>query len=176
MDGLGPGKTPGRGKPLAAGNAAASSMDIRPAAGRLGKISSWTERNGENGGASHHSQVERRYPSMAWYELRRSFSRELFCRSLQATGTRNPARRPGHRRLRGAGAGHLTGRRPGPGLPVDSPPQRPARVERPHPGSRGLAGHRGGDRRHDPRGGLSGCGRVCAIVFPRACVIAHAAD
>jgi len=25
----------------------------------------------------------RRYPSMAWYELRRSFSRELFCRSLQ---------------------------------------------------------------------------------------------
>ena len=24
-----------------------------------------------------------RYPSMAWYELRRSFSRELFCRSLQ---------------------------------------------------------------------------------------------
>ncbi len=25
----------------------------------------------------------RRYPSMAWFELRRSFSRELFCRSLQ---------------------------------------------------------------------------------------------
>ena len=25
----------------------------------------------------------RRYPSMCWYELRRSFSRELFCRSLQ---------------------------------------------------------------------------------------------
>jgi L-2-hydroxyglutarate oxidase len=25
----------------------------------------------------------RKYPSMAWYELRRSFSRELFCRSLQ---------------------------------------------------------------------------------------------
>jgi L-2-hydroxyglutarate oxidase LhgO len=25
----------------------------------------------------------RRYPSMAWYELRRSFSRDLFCRSLQ---------------------------------------------------------------------------------------------
>ena len=25
----------------------------------------------------------RRFPSMAWYELRRSFSRELFCRSLQ---------------------------------------------------------------------------------------------
>ncbi len=25
----------------------------------------------------------KRYPSMAWYELRRSFSRELFCRSLQ---------------------------------------------------------------------------------------------
>ena len=25
----------------------------------------------------------RRYPSMAWYELRRSFSREIFCRSLQ---------------------------------------------------------------------------------------------
>ena len=25
----------------------------------------------------------RRYPSMAWYELRRSFSRNLFCRSLQ---------------------------------------------------------------------------------------------
>ena len=25
----------------------------------------------------------RRYPSIAWYELRRSFSRELFCRSLQ---------------------------------------------------------------------------------------------
>jgi L-2-hydroxyglutarate oxidase LhgO len=25
----------------------------------------------------------RRYPSMAWYELRRSFSRQLFCRSLQ---------------------------------------------------------------------------------------------
>jgi L-2-hydroxyglutarate oxidase len=25
----------------------------------------------------------RRYPSTAWYELRRSFSRELFCRSLQ---------------------------------------------------------------------------------------------
>ena len=25
----------------------------------------------------------RRYPSMAWYELRRSFSRELFCRSLK---------------------------------------------------------------------------------------------
>ncbi|HJT89197.1 MAG TPA: L-2-hydroxyglutarate oxidase [Bryobacteraceae bacterium] len=25
----------------------------------------------------------RRYPSVAWYELRRSFSRELFCRSLQ---------------------------------------------------------------------------------------------
>jgi len=25
----------------------------------------------------------RRYPSMAWYELRRSFSRELFCRALQ---------------------------------------------------------------------------------------------
>jgi L-2-hydroxyglutarate oxidase len=25
----------------------------------------------------------RRYPSMAWYELRRSFSRELFCHSLQ---------------------------------------------------------------------------------------------
>ena len=25
----------------------------------------------------------RRYPSMAWYELRRSFSRELFCRSLR---------------------------------------------------------------------------------------------
>ena len=25
----------------------------------------------------------RRYPSMAWYELRRSFSRRLFCRSLQ---------------------------------------------------------------------------------------------
>jgi L-2-hydroxyglutarate oxidase LhgO len=25
----------------------------------------------------------RRYPSMAWYELRRSFSRELFCASLQ---------------------------------------------------------------------------------------------
>ncbi len=24
-----------------------------------------------------------RYPSIAWYELRRSFSRELFCRSLQ---------------------------------------------------------------------------------------------
>ncbi|HLJ48896.1 MAG TPA: L-2-hydroxyglutarate oxidase [Bryobacteraceae bacterium] len=25
----------------------------------------------------------RKYPSMAWYELRRSFSREIFCRSLQ---------------------------------------------------------------------------------------------
>jgi len=25
----------------------------------------------------------RRYPSMCWYELRRSFSRDLFCRSLQ---------------------------------------------------------------------------------------------
>ena len=25
----------------------------------------------------------RKYPSMCWYELRRSFSRELFCRSLQ---------------------------------------------------------------------------------------------
>src|SRR5581483_5505537 len=25
----------------------------------------------------------RKYPSMAWYELRRSFSREVFCRSLQ---------------------------------------------------------------------------------------------
>ena len=25
----------------------------------------------------------RRYPSMAWYELRRSFSRQIFCRSLQ---------------------------------------------------------------------------------------------
>jgi L-2-hydroxyglutarate oxidase LhgO len=25
----------------------------------------------------------RRYPSVAWFELRRSFSRELFCRSLQ---------------------------------------------------------------------------------------------
>ncbi len=25
----------------------------------------------------------RRYPSMAWYELRRSFSRQLFCQSLQ---------------------------------------------------------------------------------------------
>jgi len=25
----------------------------------------------------------KRYPSIAWYELRRSFSRELFCRSLQ---------------------------------------------------------------------------------------------
>ena len=25
----------------------------------------------------------RRYPSMCWYELRRSFSRQLFCRSLQ---------------------------------------------------------------------------------------------
>src|SRR5207237_7252246 len=25
----------------------------------------------------------RRYPSMCWYELRRSFSRKLFCRSLQ---------------------------------------------------------------------------------------------
>ncbi len=25
----------------------------------------------------------RRYPSMAWYEMRRSFSRTLFCRSLQ---------------------------------------------------------------------------------------------
>jgi L-2-hydroxyglutarate oxidase LhgO len=25
----------------------------------------------------------RRYPSMCWYELRRSFSRELFCRSLK---------------------------------------------------------------------------------------------
>ena len=25
----------------------------------------------------------KRYPSVAWYEMRRSFSRELFCRSLQ---------------------------------------------------------------------------------------------
>src|ERR1043166_2494006 len=28
----------------------------------------------------------RRYPSMAWYELRRSFSRAIFCRSLQRLG------------------------------------------------------------------------------------------
>ena len=48
----------------------------------------------------------RRYPSMCWYELRRSFSRELFCRSLQRLVPEIQPDGPGHRRLRRARAGH----------------------------------------------------------------------
>ena len=90
-----------------------------------------------------------RYPRMCWEELRRSFSRRLFCASLQKlvpeiregdliTGRRGSAR-----------AGHRDHRRPGTGFPLRRRAQRAARAERPQSRGYRVAGHRGGDRGGD---------------------------
>ena len=92
----------------------------------------------------------RRYPSMAWYELRRSFSRELFCRSLQRLV---PEIQPADLATGGSGvraqaispAGELVQ-----DFQLIAAPQRAARAERAQPRRHRLARHRRGDRAHGP--------------------------
>jgi hypothetical protein len=88
----------------------------------------------------------RRYPSMCWYELRRSFSRAIVLPLAAAAGARDPAGRPGNRRLRRARAGDHAGRRTGAGFPFDRAAQRAACAECAEPRGHGVAGDRRGDR------------------------------
>ena len=99
----------------------------------------------------------RKYPSMAWYELRRSFSREMFCRSLQRLVPEIRAGRPRYRRLRRARAGDLARGRHGARFPLYRAPERPAHFERSQPRRDCLARHRRRDRRDggEDRGGLT---------------------
>ena len=89
----------------------------------------------------------RRYPSMAWYELRRSFSREAVLPGAATAGPRDSTRRSRHRRLRRARPGHHAGGRAGAGFPVDRAPRRTARAQRPQPRRYRIARHRRRDRR-----------------------------
>ena len=91
----------------------------------------------------------RRYPSMCWYELRRSFSRELFCRSLQRLVPEIQPDDLATGRQRRARAGDRAGRRTGAGFPADRAAECAARAECAESGGDGIAGDRRGDRRDD---------------------------
>ena len=92
---------------------------------------------------------------MCWYELRRSFSRKLFCRSLARLV---PEIQPDDLATGGSGvrAQAIT---PEGDLVQDFRfivrPERAARAECAEPGGDGVAGHRGGDRRDGAGGAVS---------------------
>ena len=86
-----------------------------------------------------------KHKRMSWDELRRSFSRRLFCESLQRLVPEIQRDGPRARRRRRARAGDVAGRQPGPGLLPAEPPPGAARAECAQPGGHGRAGDRRGD-------------------------------
>jgi len=75
----------------------------------------------------------RRYPSMCWYELRRSFSRALFCRSLQRLVPEIQPDDLAAGWIGRARASHRAGRRPGGRISASLSEPTRSRTERASP-------------------------------------------
>ena len=96
-----------------------------------------------------------RYPRMCWEEFKRSYSKKLFCQSLQRLVPELQLEDLIAGRGRSAGAGAVAIGRADAGFPFCAPGGGAARAECAKPSGDGRAGHCGRDCRHGPERGCA---------------------